>query len=226
MRSEIRSDHPIWTACLSGDADMARAIISDGIDLTSVGLVSAAIQGGNPDVIKVFLDHGYQPDTVFNDLGETPLMRALEKKKIQIVQLLLRKGANVNACADGGGTPLHAAAGTWPESIPTLLQAGAQISARLRGGRTPMMCAAFGNQINALELLHNAGASLEEKDNRSTTSLILAAKSGKFEALQWLLDHGADINAKDDRGETALDWARKNGHSRVVEVLQQRLGQY
>ena len=223
MRSEISNDHPIWSACLAGDADKVKSLISADLPLDAVGLISAAIQGGSPDVIEVFLDNAYQPNAIFNDLGETPLMRAIEKKKWEITQLLLQRGANVNACASGGGTPLHAAAGSWPEAIPILLQAGAQVSARLDEGRTPMMCAAFGNQTKSLELLQNAGASLEEKDNRHTTALILAAKGGKLEALQWLLDHGADINAKDDRGKTALDWAKANGHAKCVEVLQRHL---
>lgn len=225
MKNAFTEDHPIINACLNGDIQTVRQCFDDGIHPNDHGLIIACvISGGSTDIANLCFEYGFDPNKTFNDLGETPLMRAIEKKKIQIVKLFLARGANVHARAMGGGTPLHAAAGVWPEAISILLQAGADIHAKSTQGRTALHVASHGNQLASLEFLVSAGADIEAKDAKGTTPLISAAKGGKLEAAKWLLEHGADINAEDERGKTALDWAKANKHAKVVELLQQRMG--
>ena len=222
-RPEIPHDHPIITALRLGDAETVKHYLDNGISPYSLGLLSGAIESGNVDIVQAFLDHGMEVNFVFNIHGETPILRAIEKKQMSVLKLLIEKGANINICAGGWGTPLHAAAEVWPEAISVLLNAGAMVNVASSHGRTPVMGAAFRNQIYALELLRSAGGNLEDCDNEGTTPLILAARAGKREAIDWLLNNGADILVSDHNGKTAEDWAKENGHIEVVELLQSRI---
>jgi cytohesin len=171
------------------------------------------------------LDHGLDVNQPFSaTAGTVPVICSIEKKRMSILKLLLEKGAGIGLNPYGTSTPLHAAAGRWPEAIPVLLEAGADVNARSTTGRTPLMSAAFGNQISSLDVLLAAGGRLEDCDNEGTSPLILAARAGKAEAVDWLLDHGADIHAQDKRGKTALDWAKANGHQQIAKSLQSRMG--
>lgn len=225
MKYEAANDHPIFHACLTGDARTVSDYLAGGVHPYANGVISAAIRGGNVEVFQAFLDNGLDVNQPFSPtVGVTPIFRTIEKKQMAILKLLIEKGASVGYDPSGSSTPLHTAAGIWPEAVPVLLEASADVQARSNIGRTPLMSAAFGNQIQSLELLMTAGVDLEDRDKEGTTALILAARAGKLEAAEWLIDHGADILAEDERGKTAEDWAKENGHPKIVELLQSRMG--
>ena len=223
MRPEIPNDHPIIDALRTGDAEAVKHHLTAGVSPFSLGLISGAIGSGNVEIIQAFLDHGFDVELPFNDFGQKPISRVIEKKHMPILKFFIEKGADVLSDPRGYGTPLHGAAAVWPEAIPVLLEAGASVNAASSDGRTPMMAAAFRNQLKSLEFLLAAGANLEDRDNEGTTPLILAARAGKEEAIEWLLDHGADLLAKDNREKTAEDWAKENGHPKIAELLQSRM---
>jgi ankyrin repeat protein len=225
MKYEASNDHPIFHACLTGDANSVSKYLKDGVHPYANGVLSAAIRGGHSAVFQAFLDNGLDINQPFSPtVGVTPIFRTIEKKQMAILKLLLKKGACVGYDPSGSSTPLHAASGNWPDAIPVLLEAGADANAKSTTGRTPLMQAAYGNQIPAMDHLIEAGANLEDRDKEGTTALILAARAGKAEVLEWLLDHGSNIGAKDDRGKTAEDWARENDHPAIVELIKSRMG--
>ena len=75
----------------------------------------------------------------FNDLINKMLFEAVVKRDVAKVRSLLKDGANVNARAMGGLTPLHVAA--WEgyfEIVKLLLENGADPEIRNKDGRTPL----------------------------------------------------------------------------------------
>lgn len=222
---EIPDDHPMHAAIQKADVAAVRHYLDSGISPYTLGLISGAIGSGNVEIVQSFLDHGLDLNQPFSPTaGTIPIIRTIEKKQMGILKLLVEKGATVGLNPYALSTPLHTAAGIWPEAVPFLLEAGADVNARSNTGRTPLMSAAHRNQIQSLEFLIEAGGNLEAQDNEGTTPLILAARAGKVEAATWLLDHGADILAEDNDGKSAEDWARENGHRQVVELIQSRMG--
>jgi uncharacterized protein len=90
-----------------------------------------------------------------NHEGNTALHAALAgRRDLRVVTRLLASGADVNARAAGGYTPLHIAA--FHDDVPivnTLLAHGAAAEARDDGGRTPLMIAEAQGQAHVARRL-------------------------------------------------------------------------
>lgn len=71
--------------------------------------------------------------------GYTPLHKACYNNNVEMVKLLLRHGANLEARTELGWTPLHSAC-KWnnAECVALLLQHGADINAHSQGDQTPL----------------------------------------------------------------------------------------
>jgi hypothetical protein len=95
--------------------------------------------------------------------GSTPLHCATWKGNQEVVALLLKAGADVNAKNNNGHwgtTSLHAAAHANQAAIARLLiDAGAELNARDLNGKTPLFHTTFHKAKAVAELLEDCGAS-------------------------------------------------------------------
>ena len=111
----------------------------------------------------------------------------------EILELLIAKGADVNAKRDDGETPLHQAAFLMvaKEIIELLINKGADVNAKSDDGWTP---------------LH-----------------VAASNEGLKEIVELLIDKGSDVSAKSDRGWTPLHYAaeghRKSPNCLSIKAL-------
>jgi len=102
--------------------------------------IIAAVQAGNTTQVETALEG--QPDLLQNaqgPKGESLLLLAVKKGDKEMVELLLNKGADINAPVTGGYTPLHAAAQNGQEGIILLLLKNkADINAVTDDGKSPL----------------------------------------------------------------------------------------
>ncbi len=96
------------------------------------------------EIVNLLLDKGCDPNIVSKSEsvgcgGETALFEAAFWGRLEIAEVLIRRGANVNARAERGITPLHDVAYTKEvELARLLLEHGADVNARDNKQRTPL----------------------------------------------------------------------------------------
>jgi len=98
-------------------------------------LIKAA-EDGNVTKVKALLDKRVDPDES-DLLGTTPLIIASGKGHLDIVLLLLKSGAYVDAADKNGLTPLMYAV-PHPKIVKVLLQMGASVSLENKMGETAL----------------------------------------------------------------------------------------
>ena len=177
------------------------------------------------------------------------LHSASQNGQVQVVQHMLRAGADVETTAQDGCTPLlvASAAGHLPV-VKLLLRAGAAIEAtevtavtevtdvtashscrgkpisakaKRHAGFTPLHWASAGGHLLVVRALLQAHADAEARTRDGRTPLLLASAGGHEGVSRELLKAGAAIDAKARDGATALPAASEQGHGEVVAALLQ-----
>ncbi len=134
---------------------------------------------------------------------------------------LIGQGADVNAAAPDGTTPLMWAAHRGDYAlVQALLKAHAKVAVANAYGANAMLQAAQVGDVRVIAALLNAGADVESPNPDGETALMLVARAGNVEAAKLLLKHGANVNAREDfRGQTALIWAAAESQPQMVKLL-------
>jgi ankyrin repeat protein len=147
---------------------------------------------GDADKVSDFLAKGEDVKARDKD-GWTALHHAtLGGVHDDVMRLLIRAGAEVNARTPGGETPLMFSARKGKvEEVRTLIEAGADVNLANKSGET------------ALIMVSGLGHSEEEA--KAVTELLLRA--------------GADANAKDSSGKTAMRLAKESKRPPIVKLL-------
>lgn len=172
--------------------------------------------GGGPSLPQVEIDPG-----AVDGRGRTLLHQAVAQGDISLARELLTRGADVNAAARFGETPLHlAAAGNRPEMIGLLLGAGANMEARdAVAGNTPLHLAATLGRAEATAALVAGGADVNAAGPQGQRALHIAVGVNHLEVVGQLLAAGADPNNRTQLGTTALSRAAFWGRPEAVELL-------
>ena len=99
----------------------------------------AAARAGDLGAIERHLASGAAVDGVDPERGGTPLLWAAVTGRAEAIELLIRRGADVNAVDRDGGTALHAAAFLGHEkAVDVLVRNGAKVNATNNRGETPL----------------------------------------------------------------------------------------
>lgn len=211
----------------------------------------AAAEEGILEAAKLLLDAGAQVDAR-NWAGETPLHRAAQYGRgghlddpdeemrppsrrrlvpeigrpecLAIAELLIDRGADVNALDKGGGSVLSEAVGFADLAMIELLVArGADPNNRGDGKRAPLESAISFRRFDVAKLLRRAGAEIEAP---GVHALHVAAGMGcltvngvrTVDYVRWLLEEGARVDGPD--GFTApLILAAHTSDAESVQVL-------
>lgn len=233
---------PLLFAARQGCVECGHALLKGGADINAADpnnitpLVMALINGHYD--FAAFLIEGSADPNIADETGRTPLYAAVDDHtmpesnlpapreidnkltSMDVIQLLLAHGANVNAqlkkqtpyrtkidrgadtMLTTGTTPLlRAAKAGDAEAIRVLLAKGADVKLTTKFGVTPVMAAA------------GLGTKEEDTTGRKKTEAEAIA------SIKLCLDAGADVNAADNQGDTALHGAAQKGFDQVVQLL-------
>ena len=155
-------------------------------------LMVAASNNKDPQVIKLLT--GVGADVNARDAhNQTPLLLAVQRNCVEVVQAILDAGAEVDATRDDIFDDLEKRVHDEPGLHNALTSAG-----RGANGQTALIEAAEGNaNPEILKALLNAGANVNAKNEYDQTALIFAAQDAPLNVVKLLLDAGADATKGD-----------------------------
>lgn len=154
-------------------------------------------------------------------MGATALHMACYFKFVDVVRLLLKKEAKVNAQCDTGETALHfACEQNLLDIIRLLLSYEADMDIRTLSGTSPLHFACQNNHINAVEILLKNGANINaECSNQGKRPLHISCAAGALKVVKYLIGKKADINALTRGKFTPLAYAVIYGQRDVLKYL-------
>ncbi|KAH9066250.1 ankyrin repeat-containing domain protein [Lactarius vividus] len=191
---------------------------------------------GRPDIVRLLVDHGATVNlNAEKSLLRTPLhdvSRGEYKSQddgARVAQILLERGADVNAQDINRETPLHFASVSGRlEVARVLLNHGAIAKTVTYDSETPLHAISRGNYdthdsacLAQLLLEHGVNANALDKDQ--DTPLHYACLFGKPDIARELLDHGAIATAENGQGETPLHVVSQGEHEPQDDVRLARL---
>ena len=158
-----------------------------------------AINNNSPERVKDIITQSTFTNLNFKDTDlRTPIYIATNYGYADIVDILLKAGANVNEKTTGFDSTLLliACRDGRADIVDILLKAGADVNYSNRNGETP---------------LHMA---VTNDSNKSEENLELIVRR--------LLNYGADTTIVNKYNETPIDIANENNNVRLVEILEKR----
>lgn len=188
---------PLWASVELRNMDVDSSTFENGVDRAPA-----------LELIKLLLDKGVDVNArtkevppirrqmlrVTGDLswvdftGQTPFLRAALAADLDVMKLLLARGADPKIPAFAGTTALMAAAGVnWVVDQTT----DAGPAARLE----------------AVKMLYDLGFGVNDVNSMGVTALMGAANRGSDDIIEFLVSKGAKLDARDNEGRTALAWA-------------------
>ena len=166
-------------------------------------------RGANPNA-RIQANDTRGPDgTAFTMKGATPYFLAAVAGDAPLMRLLGTSGADPRLTAEGGATPLMAAA-----------RSACTGSCEYRGANLDVDEAAAAAALDAVRVAVERGADVNAANEDGQTAMHMAAFTGADGVVQFLADHGASVDEQDTRGETP--WSMAAGLSTVLRYR----GQY
>ena len=174
-------------------------LLFNSLDTVSreISIIDAVKQGDRVTVLALLSNESELIDTVEAD-GTTALHWAVEQDDLDMVNILISAGANMQAVNRYGMTVLApACANGNAVMIEHLLKAGADPNSTLPGGETTLMTASRTGNVDAIKLLISYGVDVRARESRrGQTALMWAASHNNAGAIHALIDAGANINAR------------------------------
>ena len=187
---------PMSLAAETANTEVLKVLLEVGADVESpnadgqTALLSVA-RTGNVEAAKLLLDRGAKVDAKEKWGGQTPLMWASARRHPAMMQLLIARGADVNAASIDRNYQRHVTAEGRPKSLDS-------------GGLTPLLYAARENCRACVDVLLKNKADIDLPDPDGATPLLVAVMNANWDLAKQLVDAGADVNQWDVFGEAPL----------------------
>jgi ankyrin repeat protein len=187
---------PMTLAAEVASTDMLKLLLEVGANADSPNpegqtALMAVARTGNVEAARLLLDHHAAVDARETWGGQTALMWASARRHPEMMQLLIAKGADVNARSIDRDYQRHVTAEGRPKNLDS-------------GGFTPLLYAARENCAACVEVLLKSKADIDLPDPDGVSPLLLAILNANWDLAKQLIVAGADVNQWDIFGEAPL----------------------
>jgi len=210
----------MYDACERGTPNDVLALLRSGVPANGVDsdkhpYLFAAIlnERHGAEIVRLLLHHGATVD-IHSEFRETPLLSAIESRRRDIVDILVKYGAKYDLESTCSG-------GNW-QMLKKYLDSGTSPNACIDG--EPLLQLAENNPWYAEELVPNLirrGAKVNAVDSNGETALNDAIgdyPTFDLKIVEILLRSGADVNKPDDVGSPLMN-ATSSRHASVLVPL-------
>lgn len=201
---------PLHLACLKGDFEMVEKLIELGADINIVSETS-----------RFDIQFEDESENYYLGKNETALHLAIFNEHIELIKLLIEKGADANV-RDGDGVTqlLKAMRGNFDfELIELFIKHGADITVADQEGVNSVHLACMKSDSRFFEYFITFAPNLTTRTCNGSTALHYAAQRGNILAVKTLLDHGIDQTVVNDRLDTPLLLAMNGKHYEVIRLF-------
>lgn len=205
--------------------DVVKFLLEHGADVNLPGenaqlALNEAVKAENFELTTLLINHG--ADINASDGYVTALMIAARDGALDIMELLISKGADIHARGFNGHTALSSAAQNLL-ATKLLIEHGAQVDIRAKVNLIPFLIAGdarYAEGFEKVRYLFENGVSAHVLAKRGFTILMAAASSrNNIDLLELLVARGVGVNARSSDGTTALLVATVTQNSEVVQFL-------
>lgn len=245
-RPQILYTTPLQYAAHNGDYDIIKYLLNNGAEVNRLGFslgtelqaairfhVNSAFQRLRPmeEILHLLLEHGADVNQqVHTRSFETPssqrsrtkgnaLQQAIAEGLDSIAQLLVKKGADINAQHSHCGTALMCAS-RYPRIrvLRALINMKADVNAQVAGlGSALSEAAKWGQRKNVGFLIRN-GADVHAEVQGIGTTLLTALLHGQFKTAAVLIEAGADLSAAVQDMSTAFSTASEKEGREIIKL--------
>ncbi|XP_037693691.1 ankyrin repeat, SAM and basic leucine zipper domain-containing protein 1 [Choloepus didactylus] len=178
---------------------------------------------GDTSLVEELLDSGVSVDSSFR-YGWTPLMYAASVANVELVRVLLDRGANASFNKDKQTVLITACSARGSEErilkcVELLLSRNADPNVACRRLMTPIMYAARDGHPQVAAILVAYGAEVNTQDENGYTALTWAARQGHKNVILKLLELGANKMLQTKDGKTPSEIAKRNKHPEIFSFL-------
>lgn len=180
------------------------------------------------EVGRRLLDNGFSPKSNHGgfDLNQNEALRwAATFGFVNLVEALVRLGADLESKDENGHSAFHLAAKDEPDGAGKVLNFLAKVKPGLvedkdKDGLTALHLAALNGHLEALKALVLSDANVFAVTKNGWTALHQAARTGRCSIIQLLLvECGAEIGCRDESGWSPLHLACINGYLEAAKQL-------
>lgn len=215
LRIAISNAHlDLANELLKGGADPNEGALVDAVKVRTTTMMRAATNRPNKlapiDLVNALFEHGAKADSLASvampkkdafeagsvagvSPSETALFLAASANDMELMQLMVERGANVNHANKDGLTVLMTALG---------------IRIKRANGATPPPALPLEKRHQTAAWLLDRGSDVNAVDAKGLTALHAIAEMGEDPLVQFLVDRGARLDGRDASNRMVLDMAR------------------
>lgn len=178
-----------------GNIDKVRELLAKKVSLTERDhkgrtAIGRACEDGSTEILAMLLEAGADPNLMTD--RKTPLMLAAYANKVEVVQLLLEKGARIDEINKMRETALmKSSAGEAVDVVRLLLERGADVNAKRIDGWSALTFAVWLKNREIAQMLIDKNADIHARCADGRSLLAIAKENNDKEMIELLKKHHA-----------------------------------